>query len=532
VLGAAILASCASVGERVGDGSVVAVGAPDHADDDLGRRHGHGRPPVGPDDDAGVRPTPPFATTYSTSTSAPPPTTNSSSPAPPRPAWWVDPTSSGQPWPGARTVGLLTFRGSPTRSYHGTGPVPSRPHPRWSFPADGAMCSESYDGELLVWCGTGWTGQPAVWERDGRTLIAFGAYDRAVHVLDAATGQPVLPPFPTGDLIKGSVTVDPDGYPLLYVGSRDDRLRVLALDRPEITELWSLSAYDVSPIQWNDDWDGSPMIVGDLLVEGGENSQLHVVRLNRGYGADGRVTVAPALAAHVPAWDDQLLADVGDTNTSIEGSVAISGATAYFANSAGLVQGWDIEALLEGRGRAARTLRFWMGDDVDASVVVDGEGFLYVAAEYERSLPRAVEVGQLVKLDPRRPGAPLVWSVPLRTGGAPSGVWATPAIHGPVVIVGTNAGEVVGVDRATGAVRWTLRLTGPTWSSPVVVDDVLVQGDCGGVLRGFDVHDPLVEPRPSWSVSLGGCIESTPAVWKGGIYVGTRAGRVYGLGDG
>jgi hypothetical protein len=34
-----------------------------------------------------------------------------------------------------------------------------------------------------------------------------------------------------------------------------------------------------------------------------------------------------------------------------------------------------------------------------------------------------------------------------------------------------------------------------------------------------------------WRVSLGSCIESTPAVWRGRIYVGTRGGYVYALGD-
>ena len=29
---------------------------------------------------------------------------------------------------------------------------------------------------------------------------------------------------------------------------------------------------------------------------------------------------------------------------------------------------------------------WWMGDDVDATIVIDDEGFLYVAAEYERLL--------------------------------------------------------------------------------------------------------------------------------------------------
>jgi hypothetical protein len=38
------------------------------------------------------------------------------------------------------------------------------------------------------------------------------------------------------------------------------------------------------------------------------------------------------------------------------------------------------------------------------------------------------------------------------------------------------------------------------------------------------------QPPELWSVKLGGCIESTPAVWNGRIYVGTRAGHEYALG--
>ena len=92
------------------------------------------------------------------------------------------------------------------------------------------------------------------------------------------------------------------------------------------------------------------------------------VRLRRGHDAEGRVTVDPQLEFHTPAWDDQLLEDFGGDAVSVESSVAIAGNTAYFANSAGLVQGWDIGAL--DRGAApTRTLRFWTGDDTDASVV-------------------------------------------------------------------------------------------------------------------------------------------------------------------
>jgi outer membrane protein assembly factor BamB len=34
-----------------------------------------------------------------------------------------------------------------------------------------------------------------------------------------------------------------------------------------------------------------------------------------------------------------------------------------------------------------------------------------------------------------------------------------------------------------------------------------------------------------WSLDLGDCIESTPAVWQGWLYVGTREGFFYGIAD-
>jgi hypothetical protein len=444
---------------------------------------------------------------------------------------WVDPVSSGQPY-GDQVDGIITFRGNPTRSYYGEGPVPRTPQVAWQFP-DAAMCAESTEGsETRTWCGTGWTGQPSVFERDGRTWVVFGAYDRNVHFVDAGTGQRIIEDFPTGDIIKGSVTVDADAFPLVYTGSRDNYLRVIAFDRPAPTELWRLSADAVSPVMWNDDWDGSPLMLGDYLFEGGENSQFHIVKLNRSYGRDGLVQVDPQLVFNTPAWDQELLDALAGQSlpraVSVESSVAVSGNTVYFANSGGLVQGWDLSGLTSGEP-PTRVLRFWTGDDTDASIVVDDEGFLYVASEDERNNARSTELGQIMKLDPRRPEAPVVWATPqVDTGG---GVWATPALHEDLVIVATNGGGVIGLDRMSGAVRWELDLPGPTWPSPVVVDDVLIQGDCSGILHAFDVSNTAVAPSRIWQLELGGCIESTPAVWRGGIYLGTRAGRFFAITD-
>ncbi len=397
------------------------------------------------------------------------------------------------------------------------------------------MCGLStVGGEARTWCGTGWTGQPVVWERpDGVVEVIFGAYDRAVHFLDAATGTRTRPDFPTGDIIKGSVTLDPDGFPLLYFGSRDNRLRVVALDRDPPAELWALDSAD-HPGIWNNDWDGNPVVIDDLLYEGGENGLLFVVRLNRSIGADGLVAVAPEILVSMPGWTDGLLAAVGDRNASIESSVAVAGDRLYFTNSAGRVAGVDLGQVES--GQAPIVFDFWAGDDIDATPVVDAEGNLYVAVELERFLPRAEEVGQLLKLDPSRPDDPLVWGIPVPPGVGQDvgGLWATPALGAGHLYASTHSGRLLAVDVASGEVVWEDQIGSHAWSSPVIADGrMVVSVDCeaGGGLRAYDLSDPAA-PRPIWDLSLGtGCIESTPAVWDGGIYVGARDGHFYAFGD-
>jgi outer membrane protein assembly factor BamB len=446
-------------------------------------------------------------------------------------AGWSDPRDVGKPY-GDKVKGLLTFRGNPTRTYYGEGPVPrAGPKVLWRFPRSGGLCAESTDPKgTRTWCGSGWTGQPAVFERDGRTWVVFGAYDRKIHFLDAQTGERILPDFPTGDIIKGSVTIDPDGYPLVYSGSRDNHYRVIAIDRATPTELWKLSATAVKPTMWNDDWDGAGLIIDDYLFEGGENSQFHIVKLNRGYDAKGKVKVDPKLVFNAPGWDADLLKVITDGNVSIENSVAIHRDTVYFANSGGLVQGWDISGVKDGSRKPQRTFRFWTGDDTDASIVVDEEGMLYVGVEYERQTKRSKQVGQMIKLDPTAEN-PIVWKLDDRPR-VPAGIWGTPALYKDIAIFDTTGGDVLGVDRKTGEVRWKFHVPGgETWQSPVVVDDTLFIGDCTGDMHAYDVADTSAEPRRLWTLEIGGCIEATPAVWKGRLFFGTRAGGVYAVGE-
>lgn len=445
---------------------------------------------------------------------------------------WADPAGFTQPYPNATIEGILTFRGNPSRSYYGAGPV-SRTVPQvlHRFP-DEPMCRESSNlGTTKVWCGMGWTGQPTISVRDdGRTWAIFGGYDGHIHFMDAATGDRILPDVETGDIIKGTPTVDPDGYPLVYSGSRDDLLRIIAFDRPGPAEvLWTLDSESVGPVLWNDDWDASPIILGDYLIEGSESSRFWVIKLNRTTDAAGLVQVAPEVVFTTEAWDQEVLSVNGDDTASVESSAAVYEDTVYFGTSAGLIWGYDLSGLRTGQP-PRQVFRFFTGGDNDASVVVDDEGMLYVASQYDRNLDRAREVGQLTKIDPSNPANPIVWKVDDQSA-LKGGIYGTPGVYEDTIYVGTNGGRLIALDRATGVVRWERRLPPPVWGSPVIVDDVLLIGDCEGFFHAFDVSDPTVAPPELWSIELGGCVEATPAVWDGRIYIGTRGGHLFVLGQ-
>lgn len=424
------------------------------------------------------------------------------------------------------------FRGNPTRTYYGEPPVPDDPEVRWRYPSTDSLCSRStVAGTATTWCGTGWTGQPVVYEReDGVTEVIFGAYDRRVHFVDASTGLPTRPSYATGDLIKGSVSLDPDGYPLLYFGSRDNKLRILALDRPAPKVLWDLDASAV-PGRWNNDWDANPVIVDDVLLEGGENSWFFIIKLNRGFDSEGKVSVSPERLVELPGYTDELLAEIGG-DVSIENSPAVFENRVYFANSGGRVVGLDLSSVAG--GEAPIVFDYWVGDDVDATITIDEQGMLYVAVELERFTARSEELGQLIKLNPYA-SDPFVWGVPVPPRGpGDGGIWATPALGEGVLYAATHPGELLAVDTDSGRVWWRDEIGFHAWSSPVIVDNTLlvaVNCETGGGFRAYSLEDPT-EPQELWQYDhQSGCIESTPAVWKGSIFVGSRDGGFYALGE-
>jgi len=282
---------------------------------------------------------------------------------------------------------------------------------------------------------------------------------------------------------------------------------------------------------WNSDWDGNPVILDDLLLEGGENSWFFIIKLNRSYDGDGLVAVAPERLVEMPGYTEELIARVG-SNVSIESSPAVFESRVYFANSGGRIVGLDLSHIAN--GTAPIVFDYWVGDDIDATITIDDQGMLYVAAELERFNERSAELGQLIKLDPYA-ADPFRWGVPVPPRGpGDGGLWATPALGNGVLYASTHPGELLAVDTDTGRVLWRDEIGYHAWSSPVIVDNTLlvsINCETGGGLRAYSLTDPA-EPTQLWQYDhASGCIESTPVVWKGSIYVGSRDGRIYAFGE-
>ena len=134
-----------------------------------------------------------------------------------------------------------------------------------------------------------------------------------------------------------------------------------------------------------------------------------------------------------------------------------------------------------------------------------------LAEIYEARGSTAAAVGEYeycLKLDPRNPADPLVWSIPATEIGfeGAGGSWSTPALYGDYVYFTTAAGRVLEVERSTGRIVWQLQIGAPAIASPVVVDGTLLQGDCSGHLYAWDVRDPTVPPPLRWNLDLGRCV--------------------------
>ncbi len=124
---------------------------------------------------------------------------------------------------------------------------------------------------------------------------------------------------------------------------------------------------------------------------------------------------------------------------------------------------------------------------------------------------RPVEAGQPDRLEVQR------------DGGQGRGIYGTPGIFGNTIIVSADDGKLTALDRKTGTVKWVKQMRRPRVGEPCRRRQGVTARrrlPLRGLPRLRRVSNPDVDPPELWKVDLPGCIEATPAVWKGRVYIG------------
>ena len=444
--------------------------------------------------------------------------------------------------------GVTTFRGNNYRDSAAYGNIPDDPEELeivWSVAVS----------QIDDWGGVGWTGQCAIvrWpeevvrimnvreDKKGGPLteVIYATLDGRVYFLDLYDGQATRPAINIGAPIKGSVTVDPRGYPLLYVGqgipeanghSVDIGTRIFSLIDQQL--LFFLDGDDSFAQRSWYAFDAAPLVDGktDTMLQVGENAILYLVKLNTDYDPEaGTISIDPKVDRYV------FRSRVSD-QPGMENSLAVYNDYGYFVDNSGLLQCVDLNTLT----------CVWAGDtgdDTDATIVLeeeaDGTVALYTATEREHSASYD-ENAYLRKINALT--GEMLWKLPVKvytSEGNEGGSFATPAlgkgelgdlIFAHMTRTPDDGATLMAVDKESGEVVWRVAMGSGGWSSPVCVYDAsgkgyVLVGSSSGALRLYDGRTGRIISI----CDLEGNIEGSPAVFEDMLVVGTRGKRIFGV---
>jgi outer membrane protein assembly factor BamB len=450
--------------------------------------------------------------------------------------------------------GVLTFRGN----HHRDAPAWGSPtvtekklEVEWTHPITSV---EAYD---WTWPGAGWTGQPLLvnWPEDSRAAMGFDepfasdpgfvevlypVFGGVVHRLDLATGRVTKPLIEGACPFKGTGSVDPRGWPLLYAGQglpdRDGvkcpwRFRIFDLVEGREVSGWAGPDPDAPRAGWGA-FDASALVHAPtgVLFEGGENGLI--------YKADLRASFDPATGA---AAVDPELTKVryrapDSARHGIEGSPAAYRNLVFTQDNDGILAAWDATTLANVWARAT-------GDDADATIVVEPGtdrvgAWLYVGNEIDHR--GAGGVTNLRKVDALTGEVAWQHDEPaIHDEATNGGLVATPLLGagqaaGLVIfnVARTTGygGALVALDIATGAVEWRRDLAAYSWSSPIGImsTDGLQYGvfcDSAGIMHLFDPSTGADFD----AISIGGNTEASPAAYGNMIVVANYSLKIYGV---
>lgn len=435
--------------------------------------------------------------------------------------------------------GVFTFRKGSRRdaSFGGkVDSVPTRVEVDWTF----ITPSDNRPTKFGVWGGgTGWTGQPLYVEwpdscvdrfKSGggltddfsRREIIVGSLSSNILFINFDSGKASRRPIPTGNPVKGTVSLDPSLNGNLYVGQG------VPAERPfgALTiDLYSHRVSDIfpedpkAPRGWNA-YDSSPVRAGRFLFRPGENGTLYKFIIEPGQ-----------LRLH-----SSMHYRVNGAAPGMEASMSVCRNYGYTADNHGNVICVNLNTLKP-------VWRYDLGDDADSSPVVveeNGHPYVYTGCEIDR---KGSGNASFVKLDGLT--GELLWEakVPGRRredgekhfdGGFYSTSLPGTGDCSDLIFVNTvtndggASGDFVAFDRAGGRIIYRTKLKYYAWSSPVGFltpsgKMTIFTADCAG-----NVY--LIAPRTGeiiFSRHVGNNFESSPVVVGNSLVIGSRGNKIY-----
>ncbi|MDO8916244.1 MAG: PQQ-binding-like beta-propeller repeat protein [Coriobacteriia bacterium] len=472
--------------------------------------------------------------------------------------------------PASDGIKIATFLGDSSRRYYGHGPVPEKLDLIWKFHLGSGTTSGTGSSKGPVkWSGSGWTGQVTIVRDKGRLSLIASSYDHRLRRIDAETGEEIWSyEFP--DVIKGTNTVFLNPSP----SGEDDRLLVGCGSRRGTPganvasyrcvtfgsgrEVWRLPVPRTKA--YSQDADSSGLLIDGSFYQAVESGYIYRLDPTRTQplGAFRRpVSLASALL-----YEPSDSAKHGG-NLLPEGSPTLVGDRLFISSGAGHVYGLSLPDL-------KKVWDFKTGSDLDSSAPLTKTGKLLVGVEKQYIAGK----GGAMMLDPAKPPAQaVVWYFP--TGDRTFADWlggiigscsindeydpdgtrpalaAFSAIDGNLYVVSQDQlapGKVKGFDGKTDyptPIMVAKKNIGGAISTPIIVDDHIIA--CGydakvHVYRiTYDAPNGVkLTARNGKPVSVAvtevdtfstGGIESTPVVWDGRVYIGSRDGYLYCLGE-
>ena len=462
--------------------------------------------------------------------------------------------------------GVLSFRGSCFRNdpYFGTATVDAGKlqqvwqHDTYSVPkGEGG----NYSG---VWTGTGWTGQALLVRWDSETRAVMNMYDSAkakdglievisatmdgnIYFYDLETGEPTRDKLTFGVPFKGSGTVDPRGWPILYVGQGDhykesgkeSKAYVISLidgsvlatvgKKPDSFALRSFHAYDSAAIV-----DGNT----DTLFYPAENGILYRVKLNTNFDkAAGTLTMSPE--EPVKLRYKSIRSESGNYWLGYEASAVAWRNYLYLCDNSGFMQCVDVNTM--------KTL--WVQDtwdDTNATPCLEEDpanhtAYLYVGNTLDNKMDSS-GMGPVAFFKIDACTGEIIWQKEYRistdkhvTGGFQgSAVLGRGELEGLVITTYSSVGNgyegyVVAYDTKTGDEAWRFKVAGYTWCSPVAMYDAngkayIIVCNCLGDVYVLDGHGQQLD-----KINLDSNIEASPVAFDNYIVIGTRVKGMFGL---